>query len=134
MRCCNCDAEVNGVGQRFCGNCGAPLVIGDEKECGTRKRIVDEAWEAGKEQGRKEERERSVRETKTFLWATIVLGAIGGGAVAAESADGDSKPLAIVGGVLLGGLLGGLYFFFGGLLTIVIFILGMVAIAACVAT
>lgn len=132
MHCPNCDKEITDALQKFCGFCGAPLTARKSEDGKMRKRIVDEAWEAGKEQGRKEEKERQANETKTFLWASILLGAIAGGVIGAQTTEpGGNSALRMVVGILIGGLLGGLHFFFGCFLTIVIFLLGLVGVVMC---
>ena len=132
MICPNCNKEIKSADHRFCGFCGAPLKVLVSEDGKMRKRILDEAWESGKEQGRKEEREHSANETKIFLWASILLGAIAGGVIGAQTTElGGNSALRMVIGILIGGLLGGLHFFFGCCLTIIIFILGVVGVAMC---
>jgi len=99
-----------------------------------RKRILDEAWEAGKEHGRKEERDREANEMKTYLWASVVLGAIGGGVVGAEMAGPPERQIGrIFVGAVIGGLVGGVRFVFGCCLTSVIFLVAAAAVIACMA-
>ena len=133
MRCPNCNNEITDVAQKFCGFCGAPLVVQASEDGKMRKHILDEAWEAGREQGRKEEQKREAKETLLFLWGSILLGAMAGGVIGAETTEpGGNSVLRMVAGIIIGGLLGGLHHIFGCFLTIVLFIFGIVGVAMCI--
>ena len=133
MQCPNCNKEITDVSQKFCGSCGAPLTVQASEDGKMRKRILDEAWAAGKEQGRKEEQKRAANEELLLLWASILLGAMAGGVIGAQTTEpGGNSALRMVAGILIGGLLGGLHHIFGCFLTIVIFIFGIIAVAMSV--
>lgn len=96
--------------------------------------MLTDAYEEGVKKGREVERKRATDEAKTYLWASIVLGAIGGGVIGGkmEGSPGQ-QAMRITVGILLGGFIGGMRHIFGCFLTLVIFIVVTVAIIACVA-
>lgn len=96
--------------------------------------LLGDAYEEGVKKGREAERKREVDEAKTYLWAAIVLGAIGGGVIGGKM-DGPpgQRAMRITVGILLGGIIGGMHHIFGCFLTLVIFIIAAVAIVVCIA-
>lgn len=105
---------------------------------GSGARDVDErlsdAYEEGVKKGREAERKRETAQARTYLWAAMVLGAVGGGLIGGNmEGSPDGKIMRVVVGIALGGLLGGMNHIFGCLLTLVIFVVGAIAVVACVA-
>lgn len=130
MQCPDCGSEIIKASQKFCGSCGAPLTVQIADKGKMQKRILDEVWEAGKEYGRKGEQKREARETMLFLWVSILLGAMAGGIIGAQTTEpSGNSALRMVAGIIIGGLLGGLHHIFGCFLAIVIFIFAIIGVA-----